>query len=304
MKPTLAIHGGAWNIPDEACEAHLAGIKDALSASWQTLVSGSSALDAVEIAVKTLEANPTFDAGKGARLNRAGKVELDASIMDGKTLASGAVGAVQGIRHPITLARRIMEHSEHVLLVGSGAKTFAKANGIPTCSTRDLLVGRELDRYERVMRGERDLVTYEFREGPTGTVGAIARDRNGNLAAATSTGGIQDKHAGRVGDTALPGAGTYADNQRGAASCTGHGEAIIKMVLAKSAIDLIPQQVTLQKAASSAVRSLRRVQGFGGLILMDRTGRATAAFNTPRMARGFAVEHDLQIGIERRMYSL
>ncbi|ANM29145.1 hypothetical protein ABI59_05360 [Acidobacteria bacterium Mor1] len=301
MPIVLAVHGGAWNIPDAAVEAHREGVREALRAGWAALSEGGSALDAVEIAVRVLEEDPTFDAGVGSRLNRERKVELDASIMCGRELNAGAVAAVQRVRHPISLARKVMEETHHVMLCGQGASQFADEIGMKRCRTRDLLVGRELERYERVMAGDRRPVQEEFEKpAPMGTVGAIAMDGRGNLAAATSTGGIQDKMPGRVGDTPIPGSGTFADNKLGAASCTGHGEKIMRVVLAKAAVDRLAGDVHPSTAGMGALSTMRRVRGKGGLILLDRYGRVSARFNTPRMARGVADEaKGLRVGVDR-----
>ncbi len=306
MPIALAIHGGAWNVPDDHVDASLKGMAAALTESWECLLGGATSVDVVELAVRLLEDNPTFNAGKGAHLSRANTVELDASIMEGTFLEAGAVAAVQGVRNPILLARRVMDDSPHVLLVGDGARRYARQEGIGLCRTSSLLVGRELDRYERVRGGERELVEHEF-EAPDepdhfGTVGAVAIDREGHVAAATSTGGTQDKEPGRVGDSAIIGAGTYADDQVGAVSSTGWGEAILRVSLAKAAIDRMAAGSTPARAGRSALARLARVQGHAGLILVDRRGRASAVFNTPRMARGLASEKDgLRIGIDRAL---
>jgi beta-aspartyl-peptidase (threonine type) len=300
LHPALAVHGGAWNIPDAAVEAHAEGVTLALEYGWTELLRGASALDVVEAVVRILEDDPTFNAGTGAHLNREGRVELDASIMEGTKLRAGAVGAVEGIRHPVSVARRVMERSEHVLLVGAGARRFAREQRCELCRTRDLLVGRELDRYLRIRRGERKLVDLEFRkskEPPHGTVGAVALDRKGRLAAATSTGGTQDKAAGRVGDTPIVGAGTYADDRAGAASSTGYGEAILRVVLAKTGVDRMARGGSPAVAGRAAIQELARVRGHGGLILVDRSGRAAAAFNSPRMARGIATARGLRVEV-------
>jgi beta-aspartyl-peptidase (threonine type) len=292
----LAVHGGAWNIPEEAVRPSLEGVRRALEEGWPILREGRSALDAVERAVRVLEDDPVFDAGRGSRLNDQGMVEMDASIMNGADLEAGAVGAIRDILHPISVARQVMERSPHVMLVGEGAREFAVANGAETCRTLDLLVGRERDRYLRVCGGERELVEKEFDpdgrpEGkPMGTVGAVAMDQEGHLAAATSTGGTQNKAAGRVGDTPIIGAGTYADDSSGAASATGWGEGILRVLLTKSAVDRLAVGQQPAEAARAALRALDRVRGKGGLILVDRQGRLALEFNTPRMARAWATE--------------
>jgi beta-aspartyl-peptidase (threonine type) len=298
----LAIHGGAWNIPDGAVDAHRRGLVAPLTEGFEALRKGASALDVVELAVRLLEDDPVFNAGRGSHLNSAGALEMDASIMEGTTQRAGAVAAVGGGRHPVSLARRVMEASPHVLLVGAGARRFARRAGVEMCSTRTLLVGRELARWQRIRAGERQLVTTEFspHAKPHGTVGAVARDRKGRLAAATSTGGTQDKAPGRVGDSAIVGSGTFADDRRGAASCTGWGEPILRAVLAKSAVDALVNGRDPTVASRAALRELARLSGFGGVIVVDRTGRAGAAFNTPRMARGLADARGLAVLVERR----
>lgn len=302
MPLALAVHGGAWNIPDSLVDASREGVRRALERGWQALRSGGAALDVVETAVRLLEDDPVFDAGRGSHLNRERRVEMDASIMAGRDLRAGAVAAIQEVRHPVSVARRVMERSEHVLLVGDGARRFASEQGCELCSTEELLVGRELDRFLRVRDGERGLVEREFDPDarPMGTVGAVALDAGGHLAAATSTGGTQDKHAGRVGDTPVIGAGTYADDAIGGASATGWGEGILRVVLTKTAVDLVATGLLPDEAATRALQRLVRVGGRGGLILIDRNARAAAAFNTPRMARGLATDRSAPwTGVER-----
>ncbi len=302
MPLALAVHGGAWNIPDDAVEAHREGVRRALEAGWALLRRGRRAVDVVEHVVRILEDDPTFNAGRGGHLNAAGELEMDASIMEGTGLQAGAVGAIRGVRHPVSVARLVLRRSHHVFLVGDAARRFARAHGAETCRTPDLLVGRELERYRRVRRGERDLVRLEFRKRRSrvhGTVGAVARDGFGALAAATSTGGTQHKAPGRIGDSPVVGAGTYADDRRGAASCTGWGEGILRVVLAKTAVDRLAPGMAPRRAADLALDDLARIGGHGGLILVDARGRAAARFNTPRMARGVAAERSgLVVGIE------
>lgn len=305
MPIALAVHGGAWNIPDGAVEAHRRGIAAALRVAWTALERGASALDAVELAVRTLEEDPTFNAGRGSHLNAGGRLEMDASIMEGTSLRAGAVAAVGGLRHPVTVARHVLETSPHVLLVAHGARAFARsACREELCRTEDLLVGRELSRWRRIHRGERSLVTKEFHpsglpEDHHGTVGAVALDRSGGVAAATSTGGTQHKAPGRVGDSPLVGAGTYADDRAGAVSCTGWGEGILRMVLAKSAVDRLAAGVEPGRAARAALATLRRVRGHAGMIVVSRAGSVAAAFDTPRMARGTATERGMRVLVDR-----
>ena len=290
---SLIVHGGAWNIPDEAIEAHLAGVRQATEIGWQKLVAGGSAIDAVETAIRSMEDDPIFDAGRGSFLNAAGEIELDASLMDGTSFRAGAVAAVQNFRHPISLARLVMERSEHVLLVGEGAARFGRLHFMEPCAPEDLLVGRELERWRR-LRQQPDFETPQaFRaDAPSDTVGAVALDRHGNIVAGTSTGGTPKKMPGRVGDSPLIGAGTYADSACGGASCTGWGESIIKVVLAKTAVDAVEAHGGLvQRAADDAIARLaRKVDGLGGVILLNARGEPAYAYNTPRMARAFMNE--------------
>ncbi len=315
MKVALAIHGGAWNVPDDELQDHQAGIARVLQHGWQLLAEKASALDAVTAVVRMLEDDPLFNAGTGSHLNRLGKVELDASIMEGDDLQAGAVAAVERIRNPVQLARAVLERSDHVLLVGKGARRFAREHGLPECRARDLLVGRARETYMRIRAGETDLIATEFAPsnddpaaaGPEhmGTVGAVARDASGCIVAATSTGGTLDKYPGRVGDSPLIGSGTYADSQLGGASCTGWGEGIIRVVMAKSTIDRIAAGAGLDAAANAALQDLSRVGGRGGMILIDHRGQPAAAFNTPRMARGLAcLEEGMRVGVDSSMETI
>ncbi|NKB89953.1 MAG: peptidase T [Acidobacteria bacterium] len=315
MGIALAIHGGAWNVPDTELADHRDGVARALRHAWGLLHGGASAVDTVTAAVRALEDDPLFNAGTGSHLNRLGKVELDASIMSGDLLEAGAVAAVERIRNPVDLARAILEDSDHVLLVGKGARRFAREQGIQECRSRDLLVGRARETYLRIRAGETDLIATEFAPGSDpdathgdehmGTVGAVARDANGCIVAATSTGGTLDKYPGRVGDSPLIGSGTYADSRYGGASCTGWGEGIMRVVMAKAAIDRIAGGLTSDEAASSALGDLGRIRGHGGMIMVDKAGVPCAAFNTPRMARGLACARDgLRVGVDETMETL
>ena len=291
-RPTFVVHGGAWDIPDEEVPGHLNGCRLAAQIGWSILRQGGSALDAVETAIRALEDDPAFDAGRGAWLNSAGEVELDAIIMNGATLSSGAVAAVQHVRNPISLARLVMERTSHSLIAGAGAEHFAQAQGIPLCDESELLTGHELERW-RMIRAQKDFsVVKAFGGTPRGTVGAVARDSHGHLAAGTSTGGTPNKLQGRVGDSPLIGCGCYADDLSAGASATGWGESIMQVVLCKAACDFTTQGHDAQQAAEKAIGVLAdRAQGLGGLILIDRAGQIGVSFNTPRMARAW-VEHD------------
>jgi len=243
----------------------------------------------VEQVVRLMEDNPTFDAGRGSHLNSAGHIELDALIMDGNSLESGAVAAVQCIRNPISLARLVMTHTPHSLLVGIGAQDFAAQMGVPRVPEEELLIGRELERWQEWKRTASSQTPNVFGGPIFGTVGAVAYDKNGNIAAATSTGGTPNKLSGRVGDSPLIGCGGYADNLLGGASATGLGESLMKLVMCKTVCDLMGGGLEAQAAAEEAVRRLgsERIRGLGGVIAIDRKGRVGYAYNTPHMACAF-----------------
>ena len=288
---SFIVHGGAWDIPDDLLEAHRNGVRQALAIGWNILMNGGSAVEAVEKSVNFMEDDPTFDAGRGSFVNSIGEIELDASIMDGTTFRAGAIAAVQNIRNPISLARVIMDKSEHILLAGRGAVRFAEEHGITRCAKEDLLVGRELERWKEIQRSKKSTSTKDaFRKKmPHDTVGAVAVDCNGVIASGTSTGGTPNKYPGRVGDSPLIGCGTYADSSVGGASCTGWGEAIIKVVLAKTVIDLMEYNGGDPAAAAkqAILRLEKKADGFGGVIVVNNSGVPAVAFNTPRMARAY-----------------
>lgn len=288
MPIRLIVHGGAWNIPPEQEEAHLQGVSTAVQNTWPLLQSGGSALDAVEHAVRILEADPTFDSGRGAFLNSQGEIELDAMIMDGRSLDFGSVAAVQNLLHPVSLARRLMESPEFRMLVGAGAQTFAEREGFKQLEPEALLTERELAFFEEI-RHKPDFRSHDpFGPAPGDTVGAVAMDQYGNLAAATSTGGTPRKWPGRVGDSPIPGAGAYADNSCGAASTTGWGESIMKVLLAKTVTDWQERGQNAQEAAEKGIQLLaQKVNGLGGVITIDAQGQYGWAYNTPKMAFAF-----------------
>ena len=291
---SLIIHGGAWDIPDDEVEAHRGGCAAALKTGWDILRSGGTAVDAVEQVIRMLEDDETFDAGRGSHLNASGEVELDASIMDGRTLRCGAVAAVRNIRHPISVARKIMGESEHILLVGGGAERFAAENGSSLCDPQELIAERERKRWKAV-QGRMNFATkdaFHNEKTSSDTVGAVAMDKDGNICVGTSTGGTFNKYPGRVGDSPLIGCGIYADNEIGGVSATGWGEAIMKVVMAKTVIDFMDANGGLSQAASEKGIELlkRKAGGFGGVIAMNNAGRLGVAFNTPRMARAYINE--------------
>ncbi len=287
-RPAIIVHGGAGHLgPDDPASSgapdapRLAGVRRAAEAGWRVLSAGGPALDAVETAVRLLEDDPTFNCGTGACLTATGEVELDASVMDGATLRCGAVAVVKDVRNPVALARRVMESSSHVFLAGSGASAFAREMGIPACRNSELVTPAQLRRWQRL----RDEGSPETSGG---TVGAVARDAAGHLAAATSTGGTAMKLPGRVGDTPIIGCGTYADDSLAAVSCTGHGERIIQVTLARHAADLVGRGLAPMAAAREAIRELAaRVGGEGGLILVGPAGEVAFASNTQVMSRAW-----------------
>jgi beta-aspartyl-peptidase (threonine type) len=295
------VHGGAWAIPDDMVEAHLNGVRNAIAAGWQAMNKGGSALDAVEEAVVVMEDDETFDAGRGSFLNHDGKVQLDAFIMEGSTLRGGGVGGVERLRNPIRAARKILSESPHVYFVAEGAERFAAEHGISLCANEELVIPREVERLREFQaRAAKDAPDLFAPTISHDTVGAVALDRDGNIAAATSTGGTLNKAPGRLGDSSLIGCGCYADNESAAASLTGWGEPIMKLVLAKWAADRVlagnaPEWVSLE-----AMNYLKtRVNGHGGIILLDANGRLGIAHNTPRMAWAFKTAKREASGIER-----
>jgi L-asparaginase / beta-aspartyl-peptidase len=302
-KPVLLVHGGAWAIPDDMIDAHLNGVRNAMAAGWQVLEKGGSALDAIEAAVAVLEDDETFDAGRGAFLNRDGRVELDALMMDGRTLRAGGVGCVEHIRNPIHVCRKILDESPHVYLVARGAEQFAQKHGIDLVPNEELVVPREVEHLricqEKVAAGE----IHEVFAPTTShdTVGAAALDANGNIAAATSTGGTLNKTPGRVGDSSLIGCGCYADNLGAACSTTGWGEPMMKLVLAKWANDRVMNGGEPAQVAADGIEYLkRRLNGHGGMILLDARGRYGVAHNTPRMAWAVRTSEREHSGIDRK----
>ena len=300
MKPALIVHGGAWDIPEELTDACKNGCQRALAAGWSILSRGGHALDAIEAAIIVLEDDPVFDAGYGSHLNLDGRVECDAIVMNGATLHAGAVSTLHRMKNPIRVARAILENCPHMMLVAEGAERFAREQGIALCNPEDLISETEREAW---LKCRLDKHAAEHHRGhEQGTVGAVAIDQNGNLFAATSTGGTCCKLPGRVGDSPLIGCGCYADSEAGGVSCTGYGEAIMKIVMAKTAVDFLRRSVvcvdsphgascepsSAQLAAREAVHLLaKRTHATGGLILLDRHGNPGFAFNTPRMAYGY-----------------
>jgi L-asparaginase / beta-aspartyl-peptidase len=324
--PVLVVHGGAWAMPDDMVDAHIRGVTNALAAGWRVLERGGTALDAVEESVVVMEDDETFDAGRGSFLNRDGRVQLDALIMDGATLRAGGVGCVERLRNPVRAARKILSESPHVYFVGEGAEKFAAEHGVPLCRNEDLIVPREVERLKSYQEKNPTSRAQNAREmGHPGlgsgspapgsemfapaahdetishdTVGAVALDREGNIAAATSTGGTLNKAPGRLGDSSLIGCGCYADNLSAAASTTGWGEPIMKLVLAKWTADRIAAGNLPEWSAQEAINYLeQRVNGHGGIIVLNREGHIGIAHNTPRMAFAYKTVKKEEVGVVR-----
>jgi beta-aspartyl-peptidase (threonine type) len=275
-------------MPDDVIEDHLHGVHEALTIGWRLLERGATAMDAVEAAITVMEEDETFDAGRGSFLTRDGAVQLDALMMDGETLRAGGVGCVERIRNPIQAARLVLEKSPHVYFVGKGAERFAEEHGMKLCDNRELVIDREVRRLKeaqiRAAAGQPD-TTFAGPEIGHDTVGAVALDMHGNIAAGTSTGGTLNKAPGRVGDSSLIGCGCYADNKSAAASCTGWGEPIMKLVLAKRATDRVREGRSPEASSLESINYLKaRLNGHGGMILLDAQGRIGISHNTPRMA--------------------
>jgi beta-aspartyl-peptidase (threonine type) len=330
-KPTLIVHGGAWAIPPEMAADHLAGVAQALKTGHAILEWGGTATDAVEAAVTILEDDPTFDAGRGSFLTSKGTVQLDALLMDGATLRAGGVACVERLRNPIQAARLVLDKSPHIYFVGSGAEAFAASHGMTLIDNSELVLDRERIRLKEAqsrlssgladitfsgvlaqddkspetsattrLAGPCSLVPGPSSSGPSShdTVGAVALDQYGNLAAGTSTGGTLNKAPGRVGDSSLIGCGCYADNDSAAVSLTGWGEPIMKLVLGKWATDKVSQGLTPELAAQQAIAYLfKRLGGHGGIILLAPDGQFGLAHNTPHMAWGIADQKGLRTGL-------
>ncbi len=296
----MLVHGGAWAIPKNVIEEHLHGVQAAAALGWQVLQRGGSCLDAVEAAVVAMEEDEAFDAGRGSFLNMDGRVQLDALMMDGATLRAGGVGCVEHIRNPIRAAKKVLTESPHVYFVGTGAERFAQEHGIELCLNDELIIEREVLRLREAKKPGYLEMPDEF--GPMrshDTVGAVALDREGNIAAATSTGGTLNKAPGRVGDSSLIGCGCYADNRSAAVSTTGWGEPMMKLVLSKWAADRVEEGLAPQEAAQRALYYLKkRLNGHGGMIVVDTRGRVGIAHNTPRMAWSLTTTDRSKTGIQ------
>lgn len=325
MSLALIVHGGAGAMATDRYDAARNGCRDAALAGWRVLLAGGTAVEAVEAAITALEDNPGFNAGTGAVLTTDGRAQLDAGLMDGDTLQVGAVAGVERVRNPIRLARAVLA-SEHVLLMGAGAEQFATESGFPLCDPNELVTPHQYARWQAGYRAG-DAVNVgplvSFTPEPAtngngdngsngngmypaapidgemvhadgekhGTVGAVAVDAHGHVAAGASTGGIAAKYPGRIGDTPLVGCGFCAEDGFGGVSSTGHGEDFIRLQLARRALDFIAGGMSAQAAATAAIRMLdERVRGDGGLILLDGSGRIGYARNTPSMAHAYMLD--------------
>jgi len=292
QKFILAIHGGAGTILKSAMNAekesaYTLALKEALDAGFRLLEKGNSALSAVEAAVSSLEDCPLFNAGRGAVFTHDGLHEMDAAIMDGKSLKAGAVAGIKNVKNPVRLARAVMEKSEHVLLAGNGAEAFARKMEIPFEEDSYFFQQSRYDQLVEIRDTEKTALDHSA-EKKFGTVGAVALDRHGNLAAATSTGGMTNKRFGRIGDTPVIGAGTYANDKTCAVSCTGHGEFFLRAVVAYDVSCLIEYKgMTLQHACDHVIKEkLVALGGEGGLVAVDRAGNYSLNFNSEGMYRG------------------
>ena len=310
-KYILVIHGGAGtilkkNMTPEKEAAYTAVLREALQTGYKLLKEGKSSLDAVEATIHVMEDSPLFNAGKGAVFTHDGRNEMDAAIMDGKTQQAGAVAGVTTIRNPISAARAVMEKSEHVMLAGAGAEQFAKEAGLEIVDPKYFWTKERWDALQKVLKedsakakpGHSYKLGIENKDNKFGTVGAVALDKDGNLAAGTSTGGMTNKKYGRIGDSPIIGAGTYANNKTAAISCTGWGEFYIRNVVAYDLSALMEYKgLSVEEAGKTVIKKVGAMGGDGGLIALDKEGHATMPFNTEGMYRGTITE-DGQINIE------
>jgi beta-aspartyl-peptidase (threonine type) len=303
-KYVMVIHGGAGtilkkNMSPEKEAAYIAALTKALNAGYAEIKAGKSSLDAVEATIHVLENDPHFNAGKGAVFTHDGRNELDAAIMDGKTLMAGAVAGVTTIKNPISAARAVMEKSEHVMMVGAGADQFAKEAGLEIVDPKYFWTKERWDGLQQAIKEDStktvldhgskksELFGIKNHDYKFGTVGCVALDNSGNLAAGTSTGGMTNKKYGRVGDAPIIGAGTYCNNETAGISCTGWGEFYIRNVVAKTISDLMEyKDLSVAEASKIALDKVGKMGGDGGLIALDKKGNMTMPFNTEGMYRG------------------
>jgi len=285
----IVIHGGAGvmskkTMSEERQAEYMAKLEEALSAGEKLLQNGATATDAVVEAIRIMENSPLFNAGKGAVFTSEGINELDASIMDGKTLNAGAVARVTDIKNPILAARKVMENSEHVLLTSNGASEFARIHGLEMVKNKYFYTPARFESLKQLQKEERKRTSSDN----TGTVGCVVLDKYGNLCAGTSTGGMTNKKFGRIGDSPIIGAGNYADNKTCAVSCTGHGEFFIRLGVAKDISAMMEyKKASVQEAGKEVIRKLEELGGTGGVIALDSKGNISMEFNTEGMFRGY-----------------
>ncbi len=288
---SIVVHGGAGDVPAERVPLHVAGCERAAAAGAEVLANGGSAIDAVQRAVEVLEDDPLFNAGTGACLNEEGHIELDASIMDGSDLRAGAVAALPPFRHPIAIARKVMAETRHVLLAGEGALRFAIERGFEAADETEMITELARKKWEAAR------AKHAAESWAGGTVGAAARDERGHVAAATSTGGMVNKKVGRVGDSPILGAGTYADDESGACSTTGHGEAMMRVCLAKTSVDAMGAGRAPEDAARTSLAMMKaRTNETGGAILVARDGSVGIARTTRTMSWAAVTDADRASG--------
>ena len=307
----MVIHGGAGTIEKqfmtpEKEKAYTAALTEALQNGYKLIKEGKSSMDAVQAAINVMENSPLFNAGKGAVFTHDGKNELDASIMDGQTLKAGAVAGITNIKNPINAARAVMEKSEHVMMVGRGAEQFAAANGCDTVPASYFFTQERWDQLQRTIKEEENgraafndvdprksrIYGISEKDKKFGTVGAVALDKNGNLAAGTSTGGMTNKKYGRVGDAPIIGAGTYCNNATAGISCTGWGEYYIREVAANRMSSLIElKKLSVSEAARQVIGEIGKMGGDGGIIGLNKSGQVAMEFNTSGMYRGTVDEN-------------
>ncbi len=289
QKYALVLHGGAGVMSEktmtpEAQKEYLAVLNRALQVGDSILASGGSCMDAVEKTINIMEDSPLFNAGKGAVFTHDGTIELDASVMDGKTLGAGAVAGIKDVRNPVSLARKVMEKSEHVLLTGSGASQFAVEQGFQLVPNSYFHTEKRYRQLQELLKKEREAGINDKH----GTVGCVALDRFGNIAAGTSTGGMTNKKYGRIGDSPIIGAGTYASNATGGFSCTGHGEYYIRLGFSRDISALMEyKKLGIRDACQQEIQKLTNLGGTGGVIGLDKAGNIAMEFNTEGMFRGY-----------------
>ncbi|XP_075973692.1 putative isoaspartyl peptidase/L-asparaginase CG7860 isoform X2 [Anticarsia gemmatalis] len=302
MKPIVIVHGGAGDIPDSRVKGKLDGMKVAVRAGYECLMNGGSALDAVEAAVVPMEKDENFNAGYGSVLNLRGEVEMEASIMRGSDLNVGAVTLVKEFLHPISIAHKVLIKSPHSLLGGEGAKLFALKEGFPPVPPESLISEHAKQALKNFLEhgdfGRTEIGSSD--EGGVGTVGAVAVDANGHVAVATSTGGMSGKAVGRIGDTPQIGSGTYADDNIGGVSTTGHGESILKYCLAHSIIKLMEGGLDANTATTKAVNGMTaRLNNTAGAITLSKDGEVGVHFSSKRMSWAYVKDNKIFYGIEQ-----